>query len=69
MSKSEIGFFAGLGLGLFLMTLVLVVVLRVELSFHHTRAVEKEFAHYDPRTAELTWDNEDVRYVIHGGKQ
>ena len=31
------------------------------------RAVSRGFAHYDRDTAEIVWDNEDVRFVVYGG--
>ena len=48
-------------------TKALDAIAKQNIDEKNKRAVSRGFAHYDRLTAEIVWDNEDVRFVIYGG--
>ena len=60
-----ITFLTGFGAGIVVIAWawVLFSTLNIDLEI---RAVKSEFAHYHPKTGDLVWDDEHVRYVIMG---
>lgn len=61
MEKFFIGFVVGV------ISIVAVDIFLATNEQH--RIIEVNAAHYDAQTAELVWDNQDVRYIITGERK